>query len=59
MVSYEGRTFTGSTIGDATDEFCKLIAQELIQKLRLDEGFTLRLSFFSGDTYISTKTLGT
>jgi len=59
MVRYEGRTFTGSTIGDATDEFCKLIAQELVQKLRLDEGFILRLSFFSGDTYISTKTLGT
>ena len=59
MVSAENRTITINTIGDATDEFVKLISQELKEKLLLGDSFTLMLSFFSGKGYISTKTIGT
>ena len=59
MVSAENPTIAIDTIGDATDEFCKLITLELKEKLLLGDSFTLMLSFFSGKDYISTKTIGT
>lgn len=42
----EDRDITIDTIGDATDEFCKLITLELKEKLLLGDSFTLMLSFF-------------
>lgn len=58
MTTNRGLAFTGYTIGNAANEFCKLIAEDIEKKLYLGSDFILRSSFFVGEAHMFTKTFG-